>query len=462
MSFVSTVPELVESAAGELENIRSTLGAATATAATPTTGIVAAAQDEVSVAIAALFGAHAQQFQSISAQASAFHGQFVRSLTSSAGAYLGAEVANAQQVATSVQSAVGSIASAPARFKTVGAPTLLRGGTAEGGGPYQQLFANTSANLQALRAAIAANPAPLLHQFLANQQAYAQRAVAAIQNFIQNFPDSVSTAIQAFFERLAAFDPVAFLQQVINNQIGYAHTIGDGAVQRRSRFQRRPGSVARGFRGGLQDVLAGNIGGAVSTLGNAFVNLFFTGFDTHTTGPITNLIATVTPTGTLRRPVAHPHDSRRDGAELHQPLAGGFHRRADVAELHQRDRHDQRHIHSRQRGDRHPDHPARGRPVRQRQYGMPVALLLDAAGAPVNALHAADVSATAFSSALEAGNFTGAADALVNAPAVIANGFLNGQMTSRIHSTRAATRSPSTTPWTGCSSQSRRTPLRSR
>ena len=141
MSFVSAVPELVESAAGDLENRRSTLGAATATAAAPTTGIVAAAQDEVSVAIASLFGAHAQQFQSISAQASAFHGQFVRSLTSSAGAYLGAEVANVQQVAASLQSTAGFIASAPVGFKSLAAPTLLRGGTANTAGAYEQLFA---------------------------------------------------------------------------------------------------------------------------------------------------------------------------------------------------------------------------------------------------------------------------------------------------------------------------------
>jgi PE family len=38
--------------------------------------VLSAGADEVSTAIAALFGAHAQEFQALSAQASAFHSQF--------------------------------------------------------------------------------------------------------------------------------------------------------------------------------------------------------------------------------------------------------------------------------------------------------------------------------------------------------------------------------------------------
>jgi hypothetical protein len=429
MSFVSTVPELVESAAGDLDDLGSMLGTATASAATPTTGIVAAAQDEVSVAIASLFGAHAQQFQSISAQASAFHGQFVRSLTSSAGAYLGAEVANVQQVAASVQSTAGSIAGAPAGLKSLVAPTLLRGGTAASGGPYEQLFANTSANLQALRAVIAANPAPLLHQFLVNQQAYAQKVFAAIQNFIQNFPESVPTAIQAFFERLAAFDPVAFAQWVINNQIGYAHTIGAALSNAAHDFTVGLQALPAAFESAFQDVLAGNFSGAVSTLGNAFVNLFFTGFSTVTTGPITNLTATVTPTGTLGDllPILTiPGEMAQNFTSLWVP--GSIAAQMSQNFTNVIDTVTDTSIVANAGIAIRIFPPAVGLFVNG-NYGVPVALLVDAAGAPVNALHAADVSATAFTRALEAGNFAGAANALVDAPAVIANGFLNGQMT---------------------------------
>src|SRR5258708_27027739 len=49
-------------------------------------------------AVAALFGAHAQSYQALSAQATAFHDQFVQALTSGAGSYAAAEAANASPI----------------------------------------------------------------------------------------------------------------------------------------------------------------------------------------------------------------------------------------------------------------------------------------------------------------------------------------------------------------------------
>jgi triacylglycerol lipase len=73
MSSLIAVPELITTAATDLGNIGSTLNAARAAAATQTTGMLAAAEDEVSAAIAAVFSAHGQGFQALSAQAAAFH-----------------------------------------------------------------------------------------------------------------------------------------------------------------------------------------------------------------------------------------------------------------------------------------------------------------------------------------------------------------------------------------------------
>jgi hypothetical protein len=50
MSFVIATPDLVLSAAQNLADIRSSLAEAATAAAGPTTGVAAAAQDEVSVA----------------------------------------------------------------------------------------------------------------------------------------------------------------------------------------------------------------------------------------------------------------------------------------------------------------------------------------------------------------------------------------------------------------------------
>jgi len=94
MSFVIAAPEMMTAAASDVASIGSTLSAANAAAAAPTSGIVAAAGDEVSAAIAALFSRHAQAYQALGAQAAAFHEQFVQALSAGAASYVGAEGAN--------------------------------------------------------------------------------------------------------------------------------------------------------------------------------------------------------------------------------------------------------------------------------------------------------------------------------------------------------------------------------
>ncbi|MCV6987681.1 PE-PPE domain-containing protein [Mycobacterium shinjukuense] len=95
MSFVIAAPETVAAAAAEVAGIGSAVNAANAAAAAPTTRLLAAAADEVSAAIAALFSSHAREYQALSAQLAAFHDQFVRTLDAGAAAYAGAEAANA-------------------------------------------------------------------------------------------------------------------------------------------------------------------------------------------------------------------------------------------------------------------------------------------------------------------------------------------------------------------------------
>ncbi|CKV23007.1 Conserved protein of uncharacterised function%2C PE-PGRS family protein (part1) [Mycobacterium tuberculosis] len=85
MSFVIAAPEALVAVASDLAGIGSALAEANAAALAPTTALLAAGADEVSAAIAALFGAHGQAYQTVSAQASAFHAQFVQALTGAAG-----------------------------------------------------------------------------------------------------------------------------------------------------------------------------------------------------------------------------------------------------------------------------------------------------------------------------------------------------------------------------------------
>lgn len=95
MSFVTTQPEILSAAAGNLQGIGTSVSAINAAAASPTTGVVPAAADPVSALTAAQFAAHAQLYQSISAQAAAIHEQFVATLSTSAGSYAATEAANA-------------------------------------------------------------------------------------------------------------------------------------------------------------------------------------------------------------------------------------------------------------------------------------------------------------------------------------------------------------------------------
>jgi hypothetical protein len=97
MSFVIAAPDTVMAAAADLARIGSTISAANAAAAAPTTGVVAAGADEVSAAVAALFSKSGQAFQALNSQAAAFHAQFVQNMTSGVAAYAGAEAANAEQ-----------------------------------------------------------------------------------------------------------------------------------------------------------------------------------------------------------------------------------------------------------------------------------------------------------------------------------------------------------------------------
>jgi hypothetical protein len=95
MSFVTTQPELLALAAGDLHGIGSAMAAGNMAAAAPTTGVVPAAADEVSALTAAQFAAQGVLYQQLSAQATAINELFVNALATSAGSYTATEVVNA-------------------------------------------------------------------------------------------------------------------------------------------------------------------------------------------------------------------------------------------------------------------------------------------------------------------------------------------------------------------------------
>jgi hypothetical protein len=101
--------------------------------AATTTGVTAAAEDEVATALASMLGNFGQKFHTLSAQAQAFHREFVNLVDAGASAYISTEAINAEQTL----------------LDAVNAPAQSLRGAAVAG-PYETLVSNTVANLQAL------------------------------------------------------------------------------------------------------------------------------------------------------------------------------------------------------------------------------------------------------------------------------------------------------------------------
>ncbi len=139
MEYLIAAQDVLVAAAADLEGIGSALAAANRAAEAPTTGLLAAGADEVSAAIASLFSGNAQAYQALSAQAAAFHQQFVRALSSAAGSYAAAEAANA-----SPMQAVLDVVNGPTQL-LLGRPLIgdgANGGPGQNGGDGGLLYGN--------------------------------------------------------------------------------------------------------------------------------------------------------------------------------------------------------------------------------------------------------------------------------------------------------------------------------
>ena len=110
MSFLLVAPEILDSAAADVSQIGSALGADNLAAALPTTQLTAAAADEVSTAIAAVFAAYAKEYQTAATLAATYHEQFVRELNAAATTYASTE-ASINTTLQEVVTAVNAVAS---------------------------------------------------------------------------------------------------------------------------------------------------------------------------------------------------------------------------------------------------------------------------------------------------------------------------------------------------------------
>ncbi len=125
MSYVVAAPDMLATAAADLEGIRSALSAANAAAAAPTSGVLAAGADEVSAALASLFSGHGGVYQAPSAEAASFHQQSVQAMSVGGSLYAGAVAASASVIGgpleAMAQPALQPLAAARAAFANINA-----------------------------------------------------------------------------------------------------------------------------------------------------------------------------------------------------------------------------------------------------------------------------------------------------------------------------------------------------
>jgi hypothetical protein len=91
MTSLITQPQLLTTAAADTSQIGSAISAAKTAAASRTTGLVAAAEDEVSALTTTLFNTYGQEYHALLGQATAFHDEFAQLLASAGNTYAGAE-----------------------------------------------------------------------------------------------------------------------------------------------------------------------------------------------------------------------------------------------------------------------------------------------------------------------------------------------------------------------------------
>jgi hypothetical protein len=273
--------------------------------------------------------------------------------------------------------------------------------------PYQMLVSNTAANLESLGAAIMAHPAPVLHQFVTNQLAYGQAIVTGFPGALQNLPAelvNLPAAVQGV---------VPAAQQLVNTEIGYAQLITTSVQNAGNDFMAGLNAFPANLQTGMQTVMSGDVTGGLLQVGGAFLAPVFTNLNVMQ-DPVSGLL-NITPGGALGDllPVLGiPGQMAQNFTNLlpagsvpamvAQNATNLFTTATDLSQTLDLNT-----------GELH--------------IGLPLVVALDALGPPVATLQAVGSSASAFVGAVQTGDGLGALAAVIDAPGVIANGFLNGQ-----------------------------------
>lgn len=401
--LVTVAPQQVQAAVQDLAGIRSLLAEAAAGAAGPTTAIVPAAADQVSAAISATFGDFGREFQWLNAQAQAFHAEFVSLLNAGAGAYASTEIANAEQVVANAIPGGGSTVAAGASQSAASSGLLggvlggLTGGTGTsgvistitGGGGVTGLVGGLTGGTGGLGGVLGGLTG-------------GTGGIGGILGGLGSL-GSLGGGLNSILSGALPGLPGA-LTGLENSLTGVVNSLLPGLVN----IQTGAGPYFTGIAGPYE-ALVYNTWNNLNSLTSGWLAdpfPFLRQFVANQMG-YGQIIATALQTGNFQPIAAIPgaisHNLANVGATLTNTSVTSS---LVVQELL----------------------PTPSLTL-DNAVGLPLVFGASLLGPPAATLEAAGYSATAFASAVQAGNGAAAFAALVDAPAIIANGFLNGQAT---------------------------------
>jgi hypothetical protein len=288
--------------------------------------------------------------------------------------------------------------------------------------PYQQLVINTSNNLAAINQTFMANPFPFANQMFSNQAGFVQTFGNGIVTDLQGFPGNVPANIQLAFQGAATFSPGLQLLNFMNGQIGTAQTVIGSLQATGNALMTGAPAFQAGVQTAFQDLLVGNNVGAYGALQQGLQSLLLPGFEPVAFNIIGPMVTPIVPLGAIEAlaPIIMlPGQMAQSFTNLLPP--GSI-----LAQMSQNATNTINALTNLNTTI----NPAilGGNPalVPAVNFGVGLQLVFDAMGAPGNALAALNSSAVAFTTAVQAGNASAAAAALLDVPANMTNGFLNG------------------------------------
>ncbi|GAQ40688.1 PE-PGRS family protein [Mycobacterium pseudoshottsii JCM 15466] len=225
-------------------------------------------------------------------------------------------------------------------------------------------------------------------------------STAAVGGAYQDLFTNTITNLQSLGATWAA-NPAPFLGQIVSNQFGYGQLIFAALGNATRDFTLGLAGLPPTFQTAFQAVLAGDFSGAASDMAEGLSKLVATGVDTS---DLSN-IKLLGPVGDLLPILRIPGDTAFNVANVIRTPTD-----TTVSV----------------------EFTSYVPPAITGTFGLPVALTLDAAGSAVTTANAVGTSVTALTNAVQAGDWPAAIGALVDAPAVVANGFLNGQGTMTV------------------------------